>query len=78
MDVRAYTTQENSGESHNLTVTSRLFNEAWKKTVTFDANGNATPQPTDWLVQYAFAYMNAKLAGRADMTLITLPVAWPT
>ena len=25
--VRAYTTQENSGESHNLTVTTRLFNE---------------------------------------------------
>ena len=65
--VRAYTTQENSGESHNLTVTTQLFNEAWKPTVTRDGNGNPTPQGTDWLVQYAFAYMNAKLAGRPDL-----------
>lgn len=65
--VRGYTTQENSGESHNLTVTTQLFNEAWKPTVTRDANGNATPQSTDWLVQYAFAYMNAKLAGRPEL-----------
>src|SRR5688572_2608068 len=65
--VRAYTTQENSGESHNLTVTSRLFNEEWKPTLTFDPNGNPTPQPTDWLVQYAFAYMNSKLAGRSEL-----------
>jgi outer membrane receptor protein involved in Fe transport len=65
--LRAYTTQENAGESHNLTVTTQLFNEAWKPTVTRDANGSATPQSTDWLVQYAFAYMNAKLAGRPEL-----------
>ena len=65
--VRAYTTQENSGESHNLTVTTRLFNEEWKPTLTFDANGDPDPQPTDWLMQYAFAYMNAKLAGRPEL-----------
>ncbi|MFM2362556.1 MAG: hypothetical protein RLZZ316_1458 [Bacteroidota bacterium] len=28
--LRAYTTQENSGESFNATVTTQLFNEAWK------------------------------------------------
>ena len=65
--VRAYTTQENSGESHNLTVTTRLFNEEWKKTLTFDGNGDPDPQGTDWLMQYAFAYMNAKLGGRAEL-----------
>lgn len=65
--VRAYTTQENSGESHNLTVTTRLFNEEWKPTLTFDANGDPNPQPTDWLMQYAFAYMAAKQGGRADL-----------
>ncbi|MCU0380295.1 MAG: TonB-dependent receptor, partial [Chitinophagaceae bacterium] len=27
--VRAYTTQENSGQSYNTTITSRLFNEGW-------------------------------------------------
>lgn len=52
--VRAFTTQENSGESHDLTVTTRLFNEAWKPSTT-------------WFPQYAFAFMNAKLAGRPDL-----------
>lgn len=65
--LRAYTTQENSGQSHNLTVTSRLFNEAWKPTITFNSAGAPTPQASDWLVQYAFGYMNAKLAGRTEL-----------
>jgi outer membrane receptor protein involved in Fe transport len=52
--VRAYTTQENAGQSHNLTITTQLFNEAWK------------PSPT-WYQQYAFAYLNAKMAGSADL-----------
>ncbi|MES1220179.1 MAG: TonB-dependent receptor [Bacteroidota bacterium] len=52
--VRAYTTQENAGESHNLSVTTQLFNEAWKPSGT-------------WYQQYAFAYINAKMAGRPDM-----------
>ncbi|HSK13897.1 MAG TPA: TonB-dependent receptor, partial [Phnomibacter sp.] len=51
--VRAFTTQENSGESHDLTVTTRLFNEVWK------------PSPT-WYQQYGFAYLNAKMAGQND------------
>lgn len=52
--VRGYTTQENAGESHNLTVTTQLFNEAWKPS-------------SAWYQQYAFAYLNAKQAGRSDM-----------
>jgi outer membrane receptor protein involved in Fe transport len=52
--VRAYTTQENAGQSHNLTITSQLFNEAWKPS-------------TAWYPQYAFAYMNAKFTGRPDL-----------
>ncbi|MGZ8540968.1 MAG: TonB-dependent receptor [Chitinophagaceae bacterium] len=64
--VRAYTTQENAGQSHNLTITSQLFNEAWKPTITRE-NGVAKPQGSDWLVQYAFGYMNAKLAGRPEL-----------
>jgi outer membrane receptor protein involved in Fe transport len=51
---RAFTTQENSGESHDLTVTTRLFNEQWKPSTT-------------WYPQYAFAYMNAKMAGQNDL-----------
>lgn len=61
---RAFTTQENSGESHDLTVTTRNFNEVWKPTISFDSQGNPNPQATDWSVQYAFAFMNALMSGR--------------
>jgi len=65
--ARAYTTQENAGQSFNATATTRLVNEAWKPTITFDANGNPTPQATDWLVQYSQAYLAAKLNGSQDL-----------
>lgn len=52
--LRGYTTQENAGQSHNLTVTTQLFNEAWKPSTT-------------WYPQYAFAYINAKMAGSSDI-----------
>jgi hypothetical protein len=52
--LRAYTTQENAGESFNVNVSTQLVNEAWKPSTT-------------WYPQYAFAYMNAKLAGRPDL-----------
>jgi outer membrane receptor protein involved in Fe transport len=46
--LRAYTTQENSGESFNATVTSQLFNEAWK--------GSAT-----WYPQYTQSFLTSKV-----------------
>ena len=52
--VRGYTTQENAGQAHNLTITTQLFNEQWKPSST-------------WYQQYAFAYLNAKMAGRPDI-----------
>jgi len=55
--VRAYTTQENAGESYNATVTTRLLNEAWKPSG--GANG--------WYYQYSMAFLNAKLAGQSDI-----------
>lgn len=55
--VRAYTTQENAGQSYNATVTTRLLNEAWKP------SGGAT----GWFAQYGQAYLAAKLAGAPDM-----------
>lgn len=64
--IRAYTTQENAGQSYNLVANGQLFNEAWKPSVT-RTNGVPTPQATDWYVQYAFAYMNAKLAGQQEI-----------
>ncbi|MEO6729857.1 MAG: TonB-dependent receptor [Ferruginibacter sp.] len=60
---RAYTTQENAGESYNTTATTRLFNESWKKSVTTDAAGNPTPLPTDWYIQYAFSYLSNRMNG---------------
>jgi outer membrane receptor protein involved in Fe transport len=55
--VRAYTTQENAGQSFNSTVTARLLNEAWKP----------SPGSTGWFAQYGQAYLAAKLAGAADI-----------
>ena len=59
--VRAYTTQENAGDSYNATVTTRLVNEAWKPSG--GANG--------WYAQYGLAYLNAKLAGESDIAAQT-------
>ncbi len=52
--LRAYTTQENAGESFDATISTRLFNEAWKSS-------------NDWYPQYAFAFLNAKLSGQSDI-----------
>jgi outer membrane receptor protein involved in Fe transport len=48
--VRAYTTQENAGESYNATVTTRLYNEKWKASPT-------------WYGTYGQTYLAALLAG---------------
>lgn len=47
---RAYTTQENSGNSYNLTATTSYFNELWKPTQV-------------WLPEYIAAYMNGRVTG---------------
>jgi outer membrane receptor protein involved in Fe transport len=48
--LRAYTTQENSGDAYNATITTRLFNEAWKPSTT-------------WFPQYVAAYVQSFGAG---------------
>lgn len=65
--LRAYTTQEDAGQSYNLTAAARIFNEKWKPTVTFNAAGEPTPQTTDWLIQYAQSYLANKLTGMEDI-----------
>ena len=60
--IRGYTTQENSGESFNATVTTRLFNENWKP------SGSST----GWFSQYAQTYLGARLNGIVDMDAHTL------
>lgn len=63
---RAYTTQENAGESYNATATTRLFNETWKRSITTNAAGNATPMPTDWYIQYTYKYLSDRMSGVTD------------
>lgn len=46
--LRAYTTQENAGESYNATITTRLFNEAWKPSAA-------------WYQEYAQAFLTSKI-----------------
>lgn len=54
--LRAYTTQEDAGQSFNATVTTRLTNEAWK----------ASAGSTGWYAQYGQAFLNNKLGGMSD------------
>lgn len=46
--LRAYTTQENAGDTYNATITTRIFNEAWKPSAT-------------WYQQYVVAFLQSKL-----------------
>ncbi len=64
--LRAYTSQENAGQSYNLAATTQNFNEAWKTSVTV-TNGVPTPKTTDWYIQYGQAFLNSKLTGLSDM-----------
>ena len=52
--IRGYTTQENSGQSYNATIASRLFNEGWK------------PSP-QWYTEYGQAFLAGKLGGQNDI-----------
>lgn len=57
--LRAYTTQENAGQSYNLTATTRLFNEAWKPSVAFTSTGS----PYGWYVDYAYTFLSKMMSG---------------
>ncbi|MEO5889520.1 MAG: TonB-dependent receptor [Ferruginibacter sp.] len=54
--LRAFTTQENAGETFNLGATTQNFNEAWK----------ASAGSTGWFAQYGQAFLGAKLNGASD------------
>ncbi len=70
--LRAYTTQENAGQSFNATVTMQLFNEAWKPSYN-PANPTASwfPQFAGAFVQgavttFTTAYRQAKMLNASD------------
>ncbi|MET3114788.1 outer membrane receptor protein involved in Fe transport [Pedobacter sp. CG_S7] len=51
--LRAYTTQERSGEAYNATILGTFINEAWKPSTT-------------WFPQYIANYLGARAAGQPD------------
>ena len=53
-NLKAYTTQENAGQSYNATVTTRLFNEAWKPS-------------SQWYTEYGQAYLGSLLGGMTSI-----------
>lgn len=59
--LRAYTTQENAGESFNATVTTRLTNEAWRPSA-----GPASNPTSGWYFIYGQTYLANKLGGASD------------
>ncbi len=54
--LRAYTTQEDAGDSYNTTIASRLYNESWKPSA----------GATGWYAQYAQTYLGSRLNGFTD------------
>ncbi|WP_204279464.1 hypothetical protein, partial [Enterobacter asburiae] len=61
--VRAFTTRENSGSSFNATITTRLFNEAWK------------PSATQWYPQFVAATVGSQTSGAIGTYLGALGAA---
>lgn len=59
-NLRAYTTQEDAGNSYNTTVATRLANEAWKPSV-YDYEN-----PKGWYIDYSTTYLNYRLNGSND------------
>ena len=55
--VRSYTTQEDAGEAYSATVTSQIFNEAWKRS--FNPNNISG----SWYPQYTQAFLTALGSG---------------
>ncbi len=67
--VRAYTTQENAGQSFNATVTTRLLNEAWKASPPKANAGGTIGLPeiaASWYGQYSIAYLSALQLGKSQ------------
>ncbi|MEN9686389.1 MAG: hypothetical protein RLZZ28_2175, partial [Bacteroidota bacterium] len=62
--VRAYTTHENSGGSFNSTITTRLFNEAWK------------PSATAWYPQFVGATVGSSTSGAVGTYIGALGAAY--
>jgi len=68
--VRAYTTQENAGQSYNATVTTRLSNEVWKASGPRANSAGTIGLPeiaASWYGQYSISYLSSLQAGRSQL-----------
>lgn len=73
--VRAYTTQENAGQSFNATVTTRLLNEAWKASPPKPNSGGTiglAEIAASWYGQYSIAYLSALQLGKSQFEAQTI------
>jgi len=61
--IKAYTTQENSGDAFNATVSTDLFDEAWKPSTT-------------WFPEYVGAYVQARSLGADSVSAYALARAY--
>lgn len=69
--LRGYTTQENAGGTHDVSVAAQLFNEAWKPSSTWYqqyAQGYLTQALTDWSTAYATALGQGQTQTQAQAT----------
>lgn len=64
--VRTYVTRENSGNAYNATVTTRLFNEAWK------------PSATQWYPQFVAATVGSPTSGALGTWMNALGASYIT
>ncbi len=62
--VRSFTTQEDAGEAYSATVTTQIFNEAWKRSF------NPADPPASWYPQFTGAYIMARLSGADKLTAL--------
>jgi outer membrane receptor for ferrienterochelin and colicin len=74
-NVRAYTTQEDAGESFNATVTTRLLNEEWRASPPKANAGGTIGLPeiaASWYGAYSITYLTALQGGKSDAEAHTL------
>jgi outer membrane receptor protein involved in Fe transport len=77
--VRAYTTQENAGESYNASAAGAFINEGWKRTAP-DPKAGLAGIPASWIGTYIINYseamrQTASAAGGLPPSMFTLHAA---
>jgi outer membrane receptor protein involved in Fe transport len=64
--IRSYTTQEDAGEAYSATVSTQIFNEAWKRSY------DSTNVSGSWYPQFTGAYLQARGSGADKTTALNM------